>query len=187
MTEGIRLDPELWGEAYERVEHLLLAYRVNNRFLLAQLSGLILRSAAERHAAEPDRSRADVAAEEAMRLIGEWIDALIGPSTDSRARRFALGRAAIFLADLPTRWPASFLNLRNPPPELLERLRKTYIAAGPDLEFSNMAPRPIDLGPISNAAEGTWRTFARWPVLRGAFVWLLFLSFLGTAFFLTRI
>lgn len=187
MTPAIRLDPELWGEAYERVEHLLLAYRVTNRFLLAQLSELILRSAASRHAREPDRSRADLAAEEGVRLIGEWIDALVGPSDDSPARRFALSRAAIFLADLPTRWPASFLNFRDPPPELLERLRKTYIAAGPDLEFSNMAPRPIDLGPISIAAEETWRTFARWPALHGAFLWSLFLAFLGTAFLLTRV
>jgi hypothetical protein len=186
MTNSTRLDPELWGEAYARVEHLLLAYRVTNRFLLAQLSGLILSSAAQRHAAEPDRPRADIAAEEAVRLIGDWIDALIGPSSDSRARRFALGRAAIFLADLPTRWPASFLNFRDPPPEVLERLRTTYLAAGPDLDFSNMGPRPIDLGPISYAAGETWRKFAKWPALRGAFIWSLFLGLLGTAFFLTR-
>lgn len=181
-----RLDPELWGDAYARVERLLLAYRVTNRFLLAQLSNHILHSAAQRHAAEPGRPRADIAGEEAVRLIGDWIDALIGPSDDSRARRFALGRAAIFLADLPARWPASFLNFRDPPPELLERLRTTYLAAGPDLEFSNMAPRPIDLGPISNAAGETWHAFAKWPVLRGAFLWSLFLGLLGTAFFLTR-
>ncbi len=187
MTNATRLDPELWGEAYARVEHLLIAYRVSNRFLLAQLSNHILTSAAQRHLAEPDRPRADLAAEEALRLIGDWIDALIGPSNDSRERRFAQGRAAIFLADLPARWPTSFLNFRNPPPEVVERLRATYLAAGPDLEFSNMAPQPINLGPISYAADGTWRTFEKWPLLRGLFLWSLILVLLGSAFYLTRV
>ena len=98
----------------------------------------------------------------------------------------ARGRAAIYLAELPGRWPASFLD-HQPPPELLAELRSIYLEAGPNLEFTNMAPRPFDLGPVSDVAGETWRTFAKWPILRTLTVWCLFALLLGTAFYLTRL
>jgi hypothetical protein len=49
-----------------------------------------------------------------------------------------------------------------------------------------MTPREIDLGPISDAADETWRTFAKWPLLRGIVTWLVILGLGGVAFYLTR-
>jgi hypothetical protein len=49
-----------------------------------------------------------------------------------------------------------------------------------------MTPRDIDLGPISAAADETWRTFAKWPLLRGIVTWTIFIALAGTAFYLTR-
>ena len=183
----LTLDPLVWAEAYERVENHLLAYRVTNRFLLAQLAREILEAAALRREQEPGRDPAELAAEEAERSLDEWIERLIGPSDETPAQRVARGRAAIHLAGLPRTWPASFLDYHAPSPELLGRLRATYLEAGPDLEFSNMRPRRIDLGPLSDAAGETWRTFAKWPILRGLTVWGLFAGLLGTIFYLTRI
>jgi hypothetical protein len=187
LTHPRDLDPRLWSEAYERVENLLLAHRVTNRFQLARLSRVILESAAARHALHPGQDPGEIAAAEAQHLIARWIDELVGESDESPTVRHARGRAAMLLAELPQRWPESFLNTQAAPPELLAELRATYVQAGPDLEFSNMAPRPIELGPISNVADQTWKSFARWPALQGIVLWTLFLGLLGTVFFLTRI
>jgi hypothetical protein len=65
-------------------------------------------------------------------------------------------------------------------------VRATYLAAGPDLDFASMVPRPIDLGIVRNIADETWKTFTKWPVLRGAFISTLFLTLLGTVFYLVR-
>ncbi|MBS0632108.1 MAG: hypothetical protein JSS11_09360 [Verrucomicrobia bacterium] len=179
-------DPTLWHDAYKRVEDHLLAYRVTNRALLTQLGQRIIEHAAARHELEPHRSPVELAGEEVERLIAEWIDRLIGPSDETPARRFARGRAAIHLANLPELWPSAFLDVRDPPPGLLQDLRSTYLEAGPDLEFSNMVPRPLDYGPISETAGRTWRTFSKLPVLGGVMIWMLFVSMLSTAFYLTR-
>lgn len=187
MSATTMLDPLVWAEAYERVENQLLAYRVTNRFLLTQLTQEILEAAAVRHEIEPDRAPEDLAAEEAEKSLDAWVERLAGSGDETPARRIARGRAAIYLAELPRRWPASFLDYHSPPPELLAQLHATYLEAGPDLEFSNMVPRPIDLGPVSGAAGETWRTFAKWPVLRGVMLWGLFAILLGTAFYLTRL
>ena len=88
---------------------------------------------------------------------------------------------------MPESRPEAFLDPSDVPPDLAERIRSTYLAAGPDLEFSNMAPRPIDLGPVSSVADETWRTFARWPVLRIAVLWALVGALLGLSFYLTRV
>lgn len=182
----VTLDPLVWAEAYERVENHLLAYRVTNRFLLTQLTQEILLAASVQHVLAPDRLPADLAAEEVARSLNAWIERVIGPSDETPVRRTARARAAIYLADLPRRWPASFLSNQSPPPELLEQLRSTYVAAGPDLEFSNMQLRPIDLGPVSGAADETWRAFAKWPILHSVMTWGLFAGVLGAAFYLSR-
>lgn len=179
-------DPTLWHDAYRRVEDHLLAYRVTNRALLTQLGQRVIAQAAARHEREPHRAPVELAAEEVEHLIAQWIDRLIGPSDETPARRFARGRAAIYLAHLPELWPSAFLDERDPPPGLLQDLRSTYLEAGPDLEFSSMMPRALDYGPISGAAGKTWRTFSKLPLLAGVMVWMLFASMLSTAFYLTR-
>jgi hypothetical protein len=186
MSGAATLDPVVWARAYERVENRLLAYRVRNRFLLTQLTREILEQAAARREQEPDRAPEDLAAEEAERSLDAWIARLSTRDGDPPIRQVARGRAAIYLAGLPERWPASFLD-HDPPPELVAELRSIFLEAGPNLEFTNMAPRPFDLGPVSEVAGGTWRTFAKWPILRTLTVWCLFALLLGTAFYLTRL
>jgi len=175
-----------WALARARVDAQLRAYRVIDHDVRARLTAEILAETARRHEIEPGRRPEDLAAEETFRRFNAWIDALLGPTDENPAVRFARGRAAIHLADLPGNWPELMFAPLDVPDDLLASVRTVYLEAGPDLTFANMGPRPIDLGPISSVANGTWRTFARWPVLRGAFIAGLFFSLLGMAFYLVR-
>ena len=187
MTPAVEIDPAFWGDASERVENYLRAYRVTNRLLLHRLTQQIIEAAARRHAADPARPAVELAAEEAMRLIDAWMERVVGTlDNESRAQRFARGRAAMHLANLSERWPECFLDYRQAPPELVRDLRATYLEAGPDLAFSNMAMRPMDLGRVPSAAGNVWRTFDKWPLLGGLIVWSLFIALLGAAFYVTR-
>jgi hypothetical protein len=58
--------------------------------------------------------------------------------------------------------------------------------AGPDLAVSSMVPRPIDLGPITEAAGETLERLSQWPIVRVLVLWLLFAGALAASFYLTR-
>lgn len=180
------LDPAIWGEAFEYVEDHLRAYRIRNRLLLARITDDVLNRAAKRFSANPDSDPTQLAAQEVRAFLREWIDQLVGPSEESIEDRFARGRVALHLTGLPESHPEAFLNHTETPEDLAEQIRSTYVAAGPDLEFTNMAPRPIDLGRVSGIADETWKTFAKWPLLRAAVVWTILAVLLGTSFYLTR-
>lgn len=181
------LDPKSWHDAYERVENYFRAHRITNLMLLHELTARVIKAAAVQHERQPHRPPATLAAEEAVRQMEAWIEHQVGSGEgESPARRYARGRAGLYLADLPGRAPECFLGLRPLPEGLAGELRATYLEAGPDLEFANMGPRPIDLGPISGMADGTWRTFDKWPVLRGLVMWGLFFGLLVLGFMMVR-
>lgn len=172
--------------ARQRVLAQLRAYGVTDESTCRRLAGEILDEAQREHALGSESSFEALAAEVAQRRYLAWIDQLVGPTDEPPALRSARGRTAVHLADLPANWPELMLNASEVPADLRDRVRNTYLAAGPDLTFSKMSPRPIDLGPISTVADNTWRTFARWPVLRGILMSVLFFTMLGTAFYLVR-
>ena len=58
--------------------------------------------------------------------------------------------------------------------------------AGPDMVVSSMVPRPIDLGPITEAAGDTLERFERWPILRTLLLWMVFACALAGIFYATR-
>lgn len=173
-------------EVFARVDNYLRAYRVPAA-RRAQLVPLIVDAAARRHAAAPAGDLSSCAIDEAQKLVNAWIDQLV-PHDDleNPARRLAHGRAALHLAGVPERWPGDFLASSEPPAILVDRLRSAYLEAGPDLEFSSMVPRPIELGIVSEVADSTWKTFDKWPVLRGLFLWGIFGALLVSAFYLVR-
>ncbi len=180
------IDPQIWNQAYTRVERHLESYRIGNHLLVHQLAQEIIAAAAARHELDPTRDPGEIAAEETERYLRTWVDDLVGETDETPMRRFARGRAVLFFSDLPERCPTAFLGRATPPPEVREQLRTTYVEAGPDFEFSSMVPRPIDLGPLSSVADETWRSFAKWPVLRGLTMSALFVVMFGTAFYLVH-
>jgi hypothetical protein len=65
-------------------------------------------------------------------------------------------------------------------------MRRGGLQAGPDMAVSNMAPRPIDLGLITEAAGETLEQFEKWPILRALLLWLVFAAVLAGIFKATR-
>ncbi|MCU0791598.1 MAG: hypothetical protein MUE42_01820 [Opitutaceae bacterium] len=181
-----------WDEAFLRVESYLRAHQIESRLVLNRLTVEIIRAArakALEHKAA-NRGTVDpvaVAMGEAERRTTAWFARVLGDAADPDDERLGTrGRIALVMADVPARWPRDFFADTPPPPELVEAMRAAYIEAGPELELTRMVPRPFDFGPIANVADEAWKTFARWPVLRAIFGWLVFLGLLAGAWFATH-
>lgn len=175
-----------WAEARERVRGYLAAHGVGAP-QLDELAGQILLVARERAAAEPGRHPPSIAIDAAIALIDGWIEHIVGSEQpETSGRKFAHERASVHLAQISRSWPQHFLSSGEVPPELATHLRSTHVKAGPDLEFSSMASRPIDLGLVSDVAGSTWRTFDRLPALRAVAIWAVYIALLALAFAAVR-
>ncbi len=177
---------ESWNLAYIRVEDYLRAHRVHNRLHQIRLIQTILDRAAERHAANPSQDPTVLAAEEIESLMDAWFADVLDERGQPHERIAVDGRVALLLCDGPQRWPQAFLDERRIPEDFAQAMRVSSIRAGPDLAVSSMVPRPIDLGPITEAAGETLERFERWPVLRTLLLWLLFAGALAAIFHATR-
>jgi len=177
---------EGWNSAYVRVEDYLRAHRIHNRLHQLRLIQRILERAAARHAANPAQDPTILAAEETEAMMDAWFAEVLDERGLPHERIAVDGRVALLLSDGPQKWPTAFLEDRDVPPEFVQAMRGSSLRAGPDLAISSMVPRPIDLGPISEAAGETLARFERWPILRTLILWLLFALVLGAIFHLTR-
>jgi hypothetical protein len=178
-----------WDEAFLRVESYLRAHQIESRLVLNRVAVEIIR-AARVTAADPAAAGIDpvsLAMREAERRTAAWFTRVLGDAADPDDERLGTrGRIALVLADVPARWPQHFLAATPPPQELVDAMRAAYIEAGPEMELTRMVPRPMDFGPIANVADEAWKTFARWPVLRAIFGWLMFVGLLAAIWFATH-
>ena len=172
-----------WNDAYLRVEDYLRAHRIHNRL---HQSRLILERAARRHEKTQAVAPTILAAEEAERMMDAWFSEVLGERDLPHDRIAVNGRLALLLTDGPTRWPYAFLDEEQVPPEFARAMQQSSIEAGPDLAVSSMVPRPIDLGPISEAAGETMERLEKWPLLHTLVLWVLFLAALAAIFRATR-
>jgi len=177
---------EAWNAAYVRVEDYLRAHRIHHRLHTNRLILKILERAARRHEANPAADPTTLAAEETEALMDHWFAEMLDVRGQPHDRIAIDGRVAMFLADAPQKWPDSFLDEQNSPPELVREMRDRAIAAGPDMAVSSMVPRAIDLGPISEAAGETLERFERMPLVRTLLLWLVFTGVLAGIFYATR-
>ncbi len=178
-----------WDEAFLRVESYLRAHQIESRLVLNRLAVEIVRAARVAADSAPggEKDPISLAMGEAERRTTEWFARVLGDAADPDDERLGTrGRIALVMADVPARWPQHFLAATPPPAELVEAMRAAYIEAGPELELTRMVPRPLDFGPIANVADETWKTFARWPILRAVFGWLLFVGLLAAAWLATH-
>lgn len=174
-----------WNAAYVRVEDYLRAHRIHNRLHQSRLIQTVLERAARRHEEDPTRSPTALAAEETDALMQRWFTEILGPSEEPADRIAAQGRLALLLCDGPQKWPFAFLEPRAPE-EFVSAMRAGAIEAGPDMAVSSMVPRPIDLGPIPEAAGETIERIENWPILRTLVLWLVFAACLAAIFKMTR-
>lgn len=177
---------EAWNAAYVRVEDYLRAHRIHHRLHATKIVLKILERAARRHEANPSLDPTTLAAEETEQLIDEWFAEMLDSRGQPHDRIAVDGRVALFLADATKKWPDAFLEDHDMPEELVREMRASAIAAGPDMTVSSMVPRPIDLGPISEAAGETLERFERMPLVRTLLLWLVFAGALLAIFYATR-
>lgn len=175
-----------WNGAYVRVEEYLRAHRIHNRLHQSRLIQQILERAARRHEADPSLNPTTLAAEETEKLMDAWFGEMLDERGLPHERIAIDGRVALLLCDGPRRWPYAFLDERQVPPDFKEAMRAGVIEAGPDLAVSSMVPRPIDLGPIPDAAGDTIEQIEKWPILRTLLLWVFFAAALAVVFRLTR-
>jgi hypothetical protein len=184
MSTNTDFDPALWLPAFERVEKYLRALRITSRHLRVKFAREIIRAAVARHALEPRRTSLDIAMTEARRLVRENFGRVRSLPRDSRVRRsVAPGRAV--------RWPAREAVAQPQQqiadaPSIAHAISEARAPAAPQITARvGMAPRPLDLGPVSRAAGVTLRLLRCRPVLRYAMTCTLVMSVLGTALYLT--
>jgi hypothetical protein len=177
---------DAWNDAYVRAEDYLRAHRIHNRLHQSRLILRILERAARRHEANPSASPTTLAAEEAEQMMDAWFGEVLGEKDLPHDRLAVTGRVALLLTDGPQKNPYAFLNDEQVPPEFARALQRSSIDAGPDLAVSSMVPRPIDLGPITEAAGETFERFEQWPLLRTVALWILFAAALAAIFHATR-
>lgn len=177
---------EAWNAAYVRVEDYLRAHRIHNRLHQSRLIQTILERAARRHETNPALDPTTLAAEEAEALMHEWFAEILGEKDQPEDRIAIAGRVALLLSDGAQKWPYAFLDTENAPPEFRKAMQVSSMEAGPDLAVSNMVPRPIDLGTISEVAGETLERFEKWPILRTLLLWIFFIGCLAVVFYATR-
>ncbi len=180
--------PEEWNSAYEKLESYLRAHEVDSHFHRAHLITMILRRVSRRwHGQTPPAPLATLAIEETNRLLNEWFSRImeLPPQSDSGFTA-ADGRVALFLCDAPLRWPYAFMEPRHIPEELKSAMKKSLMRAGPELQVSNMVPRPIDLGLIPEFADDAMDALNQRPIIKAFVGWLIFLTILTYLFWTTR-
>ena len=194
--ESVRFVTPAWGSlhawncAHEKLEDYLRALRVESRLLRAQLTERILAAVVREAPAQgfPDAELESHVIAVCRRELTAWLGNVLGtPPAGGAAPVEALdGRVALLIADGLQRWPAAFMGLEACPPDLQRAVRDSVLRAGPELAISHMVPREMEIGFIPELASETIATFARWPALKLAFVWSLYLLALALLFIHTR-
>lgn len=177
---------EAWNAGYVRVEDYLRAHRIHNRLHQSRLILQILERAARRHETNPTVEPTTLAAEETEAMMDLWFADVLEVRGQPHERIAVDGRVALLLSDGPEKWPYAFLDEQSIPDDFARAMRARTLQAGPDMALSNMAPHPIDLGLITEAAGETLEQFEKWPIFRALLLWLAFTGVLAGIFYATR-
>ena len=73
---------------------------------------------------------------------------------------------ALLLAGMPDQWQGVFLTPAPWPPEFVEAMKKSYLAAGPRFAALTMIPQALELNAFGSGAAQWWETMDRRPALR---------------------
>jgi len=171
-----------WEEAYAAVEAYLQALRLRNRLLVAELVRGILWRASARRVNEPEKPARFLAMEEALTEIANWTQDVLDVPLENR-RLAARGRLALLLAGMPGQWQGVFLTPAPWPPEFVEAMKRSYLAAGPQFAELTMVPKPLELNAIGSGAAQWWETMDRKPIVRLMFTGLLLAAILVIVWF----
>lgn len=172
ITEGSSLtEAELndWEEAYAAVEAYLLALRLKNRLLVAELVRRVLMRAEVRYDQDTQQNPRNLALEEVLNEVSNWVQAVLDIPLENR-RLAARGRLALLLAGMPDKWKGVFLTPAPWPEEFVTAMNQSYMDAGPRFAALTMTPQPLELNAIGSGAAQWWDTMDRKPIIRIMFV-----------------
>jgi hypothetical protein len=158
-------DP-LWNEAYERVESYLRAHRIAHPLALHRITAAIVARAWEAAPLHPRENPVVLAMREADTAITDWFARVLEQAGPHSRRLGVRGRLALALADVPGRWPASFLATFSPPGDLSAAMREAFLHSGPLPRPVKMTPRRLDLGTLAAVFAGLWFALERSATLR---------------------
>ena len=171
-----------WNAAYAKVESYFHALRIRNKVLLNRQVIHVLKRAMRRAPQEPQRPVTELAAEEMDLVVTEWFAQVLQENPAGTDHMLSTrGRLALLLVDMPGKWQEQFLRPGPWPDEFVNAMRDAYLRAGPDFQLSQMAPRPLDLGPI------TTLTNFQLPYKQMALVWIVSALLLITIFIWTHL
>lgn len=174
-----------WDDAFLRVESYLRAHQIESRVLLNRLTTEILADARTLAQQYPDEPPVALAMRVAHARIGEWLQRLLKEGDWANERFRARGRLALLLSRLPQACPERFLSSEPLPLLVAERLTQAELMPAPGFRPTTMPPAMLEF-PLGEMAEEKWVTFSRSAFARAAASWVLFISVLGVAWFMTR-
>lgn len=163
-----------WEEAYAAVEAYLLALRIRNRLLLAELVRGILWRASARRANNPDATARQLAMSETLNELADWTEEVLDEHLEGR-RLSARGRLSLLISGMPDKWQGVFLTPAPWPAEFVAAMRSAYLAAGPGFAELTMTPQPLELNAFGSGAAQWWETMDRRPIVRRIFLTLVLL------------
>ena len=172
-----------WEQAYAAVEAYLQALRIRNRLLAAELVRGILWRASARAATEPEKTARFLAMEETLVEIANWTQEVLDEPLENR-RLAARGRLALLLAGMPGKWQGVFLTPPPWPPEFVESMRKSYLAAGPQFAELTMLPAPLELNALGTGAAQWQAAMNSSPILRKLFIVFILSLIVGLIWFM---
>jgi epoxyqueuosine reductase len=111
-----------------------------------------------------------------LKTLAQWIV--------REGRLAARGRLALLLAGMPDKWQGVFLTPPPWPPEFVDSMRRSYLAAGPRFQSLTMVPKPLEFNALGSGAAQWWETMDRKPIVRKMFVGVLILIMVLTAWFI---
>jgi hypothetical protein len=169
-----------WDEAFLRVESYLRSYGLESHVLLHQVTASIIEEARGKVRNGDAQNPVELAMNATQSRIGGWL-ARSGQAVDwTNDRTRAQGRLALIVADLPSRWPSSFLSSDPFPPDLAAAMASTQVLPSPGMKVSNMAPEPLEFG-LLEPGDPRIQTKRIWVPIRAVVPWLLIFGFFGVA------
>jgi hypothetical protein len=175
-------DTELaeWEQAYISVECYLRALQLRNRLVVADMVRAILFRASDRQAREPDKAPRVLAMEETLKIVADWTSNVLDLELQDN-RLAARGRLALLLADMPGKWQPVFLTQAPWPEQFVQKMRSSYLAAGPQFAALTMTPQPLELNALGSGAAQWFGMMDRRPLLKRIYqlIILCFLSLVG--------
>ncbi|HBE22107.1 MAG TPA: hypothetical protein DDW21_01330 [Verrucomicrobiales bacterium] len=154
-----------WEEAYISVECYLRALQLRNRLLVADMVRAILFRASDRQAHEPQKAPRVLAMEETLKAVADWTSNVLNVELQNN-RLAARGRLALLLADMPGKWQPVFLTQSPWPEPFVQKMRSSYLAAGPQFAALTMTPQPLELNALGSGAAQWFGMMERRPLMK---------------------